>query len=197
MSYENGQMPKNVQKLVKKLADLQLKENWLQLASNGKRIGQEAFTSEMAALEEKGDGLIEELFCTQFALLDIGIIPEDDEFYPDNLRELGEYFLSEYSQDRLAAEIGGEKLDEDLFYAGAYLVRKAKIAEEEAGDDDSWDGDWEEEEDYSEDELREILDQLEQKVRAELNLKEGKTKGKQPEAKIVPLFGDQKKGKKK
>ena len=196
MSYGNGQIPKNVQKLVKKLADLQRKEIWLQLASNGKRIGQDTFTTEMATLEENGDTLIEQLLCTQFALLDIGIIPEDDEFYADNLRELGEYFLSQYSQERLVGEINGEKFDEGLFYAGAYLIRKAEIAEEEADDDDSWDENWEEEEDYSEDGLREILNQLEQKVLAEMSQREGKAGRKQPEAKIVPLFGE-KKGKKK
>jgi hypothetical protein len=48
-----------------------------------------------------------------------------------------------------------------------------------------------------ENELREILDQLEQKVRAEMSQREGKTGRKPPEAKIVPLFGNQKKGKKK
>lgn len=35
-----------------KKADLQRKEIRLQLATNGKRIGQEAFTTEMATLEE-------------------------------------------------------------------------------------------------------------------------------------------------
>jgi len=198
MSYGNGQMPKNVQKLVKKLADLQRKEIGLQLASNGKRIGQDAFATEMAGLEEKGDKLIEELLCTRFAFLDVGIIPDEGNgFFSDNMWELGEYLLDRYSQERLAAEINGEKAEEDLFYAGAYLVRKAEIAEEEAEDDGSWDEDWEVEEDYSEDELREILDQLEQKVRAEMSQREGKADRKQLEAKIVPLFGNQKKGKKK
>ena len=48
-----------------------------------------------------------------------------------------------------------------------------------------------------EDWFRGRLDQMEQKVRAEMSQRERKTGRKPPEAKIVPLFGNQKKGKKK
>jgi len=189
MGYGMDQLPKKVASLVKKLAKLQREKNAYIKSSGGYRLDDHDFCDHMDQLGEKGDKLIEDLCCTKFALLDVGILdPEDEDFYADNLRALAEYFLSLYAEERQDAEIKGEKYDEDLFYAASYLINEARIAEEldEMNEEDG------EDEPIDEEDYYKILAELEDTF-GELIRKEEK---RQPEGKVIQMFGE-KKGKKK
>ena len=189
MGYGMDQLPKNVASLVKKLAKLQREKIAYIKSSGGYRLDDNEFCVHMGKLGEKGDKLIEDLCCTKFALLDIGIMePDDEDFYADNLRALAEYFLSLYAEERQDAEIKGEKYDEDLFYAAGYLINEARTAEE-LDEIDSEDG---EDEPYDEEDYDRILAELEKQF-GDLIREEEK---KQPEGKVIQMFGE-KKGKKK
>ena len=139
---------------------------------------------------EKMDRVIEDLCTTQFAFDEIGFITDPDRkdgYYTDNVREFGEYFLSLYAEGRLQAEVKGEDPDEDLFYAGACLIEEANAADEEAEalDEEIFDMDHPDR-DFAE--LMELIREFQEKETA--------VKKKQPDGKVVPLFGE-KKGKKK
>ena len=189
MGYGMDQLSKKVASLVKKLAKLQREKIEYIKSSGGYRLEDNDFCDHMGQLGDKGDKLIEDLCCTKFALLDVGILDLDDEdFYADNLRALAEYFLSLYSEERQDAEIKGEKYDEDLFYAASYLITEARTVEEldEIDEDDG------EDEPIDEEDYYKILAELEDTF-GELIRKEEK---KQPEGKVIQMFGE-KKGKKK
>ena len=189
MGYGMDQLSKKVASLVKKLAKLQREKIAYIKSSGGYRLEDNDFCDHMGQLGDKGDKLIEDLCCTKFALLDVGILDLDDEdFYADNLRALAEYFLSLYSEERQDAEIKGEKYDEDLFYAASYLITEARTVEEldEIVEDDG------EDEPIDEEHYYKILAELEDTF-GELIRKEEK---KQPEGKVIQMFGE-KKGKKK
>ena len=189
MGYGMDQLSKKVASLVKKLAKLQREKIAYIKSSGGYRLEDNDFCDHMGQLGDKGDKLIEDLCCTKFALLDVGILDLDDEdFYADNLRALAEYFLSLYSEERQDAEIKGEKYDEDLFYAASYLITEARTVEEleEIDEDDG------EDEPIDEEDYYKILAELEDTF-GELIRKEEK---KQPEGKVIQMFGE-KKGKKK
>lgn len=189
MGYGMDQLSKKVASLVKKLAKLQREKIAYIKSSGGYRLEDNDFCDHMGQLGDKGDKLIEDLCCTKFALLDVGILDLDDEdFYADNLRALAEYFLSLYSEERQDAEIKGEKYDEDLFYAASYLITEARTVEEldEIVEDDG------EDEPIDEEDYYKILAELEDTF-GELIRKEEK---KQPEGKVIQMFGE-KKGKKK
>ena len=189
MGYGMDQLSKKVASLVKKLAKLQREKIAYIKFSGGYRLEDNDFCDHMGQLGDKGDKLIEDLCCTKFALLDVGILDLDDEdFYADNLRALAEYFLSLYSEERQDAEIKGEKYDEDLFYAASYLITEARTVEEldEIDEDDG------EDEPIDEEDYYKILAELEDTF-GELIRKEEK---KQPEGKVIQMFGE-KKGKKK
>lgn len=183
------QLPKKVASLVKKLAKLQHEKISYIKFSGGYRLDDSDFCDHMGQMSDKGDKLIEDLCCTKFALLDVGILdPDDEDFYADNLRALAEYFLSLYAEERMDAEIKGEKYDEDLFYAASYLINEARTVEEldeieeEDGEDEPID-----EEDYYRI-LAELEDHFGDLIRQE--------EMKQPEGKVIQMFGE-KKGKKK
>lgn len=72
----------------------------------------------------------------------------------------------------------GEKYDEDLFYAGTLLMHRAMLLDE-AMDDDM--------DEVEEDDLDEMLDLIQE---------EFGDVPEEPEAKIVPLFGEKKDKKK-
>ena len=189
MGYGMDQLPKKVASLVKKLAKLQREKNAYIKSSGGYRLDDHDFCDHMDQLGEKGDKLIEDLCCTKFALLDVGILdPEDEDFYADNLRALAEYFLSLYAEERQDAEMKDKKYDEDLFYAASYLINEARIAEEldEMNEEDG------EDEPIDEEDYYKILAELEDTF-GELIRNEEK---KQPEGKVIQMFGE-KKGKKK
>jgi len=190
MSYGMDQLPKKVASLVKKLAKLQREKIAYIRSSGGYKLDNNDFCEHMGQMSDKGDKLIEDLCCTKFALLDVGILdPEDDEFYAENYRALAECFLSLYAEERQEAEINGEKYDEDLFYAASYLITEAKIMEEL----DEMDSEYgEDEPDEDEEDYYKILAELEETF-GDLIRKEEK---KQPEGKVIQMFGE-KKGKKK
>ena len=118
MGKEYESLPKGVQKLVKKLADVERE----QLSVLRAHYPDEE--ARMMKLIEKGDKVTEELFDTRFALEELGVCyPES----PDDLQEMGEYFLGLYALDRAYAEEDGKEYSEDLFYAGANLRRAADV----------------------------------------------------------------------
>lgn len=111
-------LPTGVQKLVKRLADLERKE--LEVLRDNLPDEEERVLELMG----KADAVVGELFCTKFAMEELGVCYPDS---PDDLMEMGEYFLGEYALDRLYAEEYGEQYSEDLFYAGAYLKQSADV----------------------------------------------------------------------
>ena len=181
-------LPKNVQKLVKKLADIQRKE--LAVLQDETK---DDISEEFRVFFEQEDKVIGDLFCTKFAIEEVGLCfpDDDDDFLSDDLDEMGEYFLGLYALDRLYAEENGEKYSEDLFYAGALLKHKAEAAaeEEELYDFDDFDDDPDEENE----DINEILDRLFETFGNAPGepAKKGK-KGKQADGKVVPLFGENK-----
>ena len=189
MGYGMDQLPKKVASLVKKLAKLQQEKIAYIHSSGGYRLDDNDFCDHMGQLGEKGDKLIEDLCCTKFAFLDIGIMdPDDGDFYADNLRALAEYFLSLYAEERQDAEIKAGSYNEDLFYAASYLINEARTAEE-LDEIDEEDG---EDEPIDEEDYYRILAELEDQF-GDLISEEEK---KQPEGKVIQMFGE-KKGKKK
>ena len=161
-------LPKGVQKLVKKLADIEREQLKVLRAHYPDE------EDRMMKLIEKGDKVTEELFDTKFALEELGLCyPES----PDDLQEMGEYFLGLYALDRAYAEEDGKEYSEDLFYAGANLRRMADVLEDAEIDSDYM-------EDPDDDDFEPLIDGL------------IKTFGDMPEKRsdsnIVNLFRDDK-----
>ena len=188
MGYAMEQLPKKVQKLVKKLADLQRKQvEVMRCGTQGKKTYEE-LEPKINEQFEKGTKLVDELFSTQFATLELGVGFCEEDSFADDLHMVGMYFTERYALDRMMAFVSGDEPDEDLLDAGTYLLHQSLMVDQE---DDPFDRD--EEDDFmTDEEMEEYLADLEQTFG-----NEGKKSGIQPEAKIVPLFGDQKKGKKK
>jgi len=111
-------LPKKVQRLVKKLADIQREE----LAVLRAHVPDEE--PRVMKLIGQGDAVVNELMASKFAMEYLGVCGPDS---PDDLQEMGEFFLGEYALERLFAEECGEEFSEDLFYAGAYLKQSADI----------------------------------------------------------------------
>ena len=168
MGKEYESLPKDVQKLVKKLADIERKQLKVLRAH---APDEEA---RMMKLIEKGDKVTEELFDTRFALEELGVCyPES----PDDLQEMGEYFLGLYALDRAYAEEDGKEYSEDLFYAGANLRRAADVIGDAEMDIDDM-------EDPDDDDFEPLIDSL---IETFGNMPEEKT-----ESNIVNLFGEKK-----
>lgn len=185
MNSGNEQLPKKVVKLVKKLADLQRKQiEIMRWGLRGEKTPEE-LKPVMDEQIEKGSKLVDELFSTQFATIEIGVGFSEEDSFADDLHMMGLYFLERYALERMMGDITDEKFDEDLYYAGTYLLHQALMA---AGEED----DYVDDEDYSEEELEAELARLEETF-GDLIKEEKK---KQPDGKVVQLFGE-KKGKKK
>ena len=168
MGKEYESLPKGVQKLVKKLADVERE----QLSVLRAHYPDEE--ARMMKLIEKGDKVTEELFDTRFALEELGVCyPES----PDDLQEMGEYFLGLYALDRAYAEEDGKEYSEDLFYAGANLRRVADVIGDAEMDIDDM-------EDPDDDDFEPLIDGL---IETFGNMPEEKT-----ESNIVNLFGEKK-----
>ena len=168
MGKEYESLPKGVQKLVKKLADVERE----QLSVLRAHYPDEE--ARMMKLIEKGDKVTEELFDTRFALEELGVCyPES----PDDLQEMGEYFLGLYALDRAYAEEDGKEYSEDLFYAGANLRRAADVIGDAEMDIDDM-------EDPDDDDFEPLIDGL---IETFGNMPEEKT-----ESNIVNLFGEKK-----
>ena len=164
-------LPKGVQKLVKRLANIEREQ--LKML----RAGFPDEKARMIALIDQGNKVTEELMCSKFAMEEIGVCYPDS---PDDLQEMGEFLLGEYALERIYAEENGDQYDEDLFYAGANLKQAADMLAE-VGDDAFPD-------DESDDEFESYLNSL---VDQFVEEKAGKKDGK-----VVPLFGEKKDKKK-
>ena len=182
--YENGQLPKKVVKLVKKLADLQRKQvEIIRWGTNGEKTPDELYPLKNEQFET-GTKLVDELFSTQFATIEIGVGFSEDDSFADDLHMMGLYFLERYALERMMSDITGEKLDEDLYYAGTYLLHQSLLVSEEE-DDEDFIGDYE-----GDDE--DLMAWLENMPVDGQDSKEEK----QPDGKVIQMFGE-KKGKKK
>ena len=160
-------LPKGVQKLVKKLADIEREQLKVLRAHYPDE------EDRMMKLIEKGDKVTEELFDTKFALEELGLCyPES----PDDLQEMGEYFLGLYALDRAYAEEDGKEYSEDLFYAGVNLRRAAEVFGDEETDIDYM-------EDPDDDDFEPLIDGL--------NKTFGNVQEDKPESNIVNLFTDE------
>lgn len=168
MGNEFDSLPKGVQKLVKKLADIERE----QLKTLRAHYPDEE--ARMMELIDKGNKITEDLFDTKFAKVMLGL------FYPErseDLREMGEYFLGLYALDRAYAEEDGKEYSEDLFYAGANLRRAADVLEDAEIDCDYM-------EDPDDDDFEPLIDGL---IKTFGNMPE-----KGSESNIVNLFRDDK-----
>ena len=181
MEHARDMLPKNVQKLIKRLADIQRKE--IVLLHGGLQNPGKAKENEqkMTELFEKASKAIEELFATRFAAIDLGVGWDEDATYAEDLHHFAAYFLSLYTMERLAGEVCGEDPDEDLFYAAALLTHRSTVAAQAEDEDDYYEDD-----DPDKDDFDRLLDRLEAQS-------ESKPDGLS-EPKIVPLFGDRKGG---
>ena len=124
------------------------------------------------------------MFCTKFATIEIGIGFSEDDSLADDLHMMGLYFLERYALERMMCDVTGEKLDEDLYYAGTYLLHQSLLVSGEEDEEDFID-------DYAGDE-EDLMAWLENMPVDEQTSKEKK----QPEGKVIQMFGE-KKGKKK
>lgn len=160
-------LPKGVQKLVKKLADVEREQLSLLRAH---MPDEEA---RMMELIDKGNRITEDLFDTKFAAEELGLCyPES----PDDLREMGEYFLGLYALDRAYAEEDGKEYSEDLFYAGVNLRRAADVIGDEEIDFDM--------EDLDDDDFEPLIDGLISTF--------GDMPEESPGSNVVNLFGKKK-----
>ena len=123
MGYANDQFKKNVMRVIRKMAAVEREE--ISLISENKKNTikpPQDFADQLSALFDKGNDLIIELFKTDFAFTVLGCSPfESEEAHADNLQMLGEHLLGIYGLDEHAEP------EEDVFYAGAYLVHRAAI----------------------------------------------------------------------
>ena len=178
MEHAKNILPKNVQKQIKRLADIQRKEVALLQASQKSEIQAKEMDRKLSDLFDKGSKAIEELFCTRFASIDLGIGWDEEATYAEELHHFAAYFLSLYTMERLAAEVCEEEYDEDLFYAAALLMHRSTIAAQTDREDD-YDDD-----DPDEDEYDRLLDRMMEESGDEPDFPE--------EPKVVPLFGEKK-----
>lgn len=178
MEHATDMLPKNVQKQIKRLADIQRKEVALLQASQKSEKQEKEIDRKLNDLFDKGSKVIEELFSTRFAAIDLGIGWDEDATYAEDLHHFAAYFLSLYTMERLAAEVCGETCDEDLFYAAALLMHRSTVAAQADNEDDYDDYD------PDEDEYDRFLNRMTEES------------GDKPDAlaepKIVPLFGEKK-----
>ena len=179
-------MPVGVQKNIKKIADYERKI--LAILRQNPPDEEEKVTKIM----DQADAVVEKLFNTRFAVLEVGVYNPED---PDDLMAMGEYLLGEYAMERIFAEQYNKEYDEDLFYAGAYIRETGETYMEEAYDDtvdfgDDFEDDFDADEDddlpprVTPEEFQSILEDIMGKVQ---NAKAKKNGGR-----IVPLFGEDK-----
>ena len=125
MGHRFDRLPGGIQKSIKRLADIEQKI----LAVLRQELPDEE--ERVHKLMDQGDRVVEKLFDTQFAVVDIGVWNPGD---PDDLQEMAEYLLGEYAAERVFSEESGMEYDEDLFYAGAYLKNSSEAQQGELTD---------------------------------------------------------------
>lgn len=173
-------LPKNVQKLIKRLADCQRKEITLLRSANDTGMKSKDFEQKAMDLFEKSNKALEDLFNTRFVSEEIGIGWDEEATASEEMHQLGIYFLGIYAMERMIAEASGAiEYNEDLLYAGMLLVHRAVLLGDEDDDFEKMDfGD--EESELWEDMLKEASS-LESADPDKSN--------------VVQLFGDKKKKK--
>ena len=124
-------LPRDVQILVKQLAGIQQMDIALQYSGAEGRRPPEVIASQRVRLVKDGDKVIAELLANRF-VAEMPSIGGAEGGRPDRMRKLGSWLLGRYAVERTDTESAGEKhYDEELFYAGALLIRRAMLSEEE------------------------------------------------------------------
>ena len=116
MGKRSGRLPGHVQKLIKRLADIERDELALLHTDDPDE------DDRMISLITKRKTVKETLFRTEFAREEVGV---SDPYSPEDLMKMGRFLLGEYALDRLAAEEGEEPFGEEFFYAWACLKQDA------------------------------------------------------------------------
>ena len=183
MEYRYDFMPKNVQKLVKRLADLQRKEIELLKIRSASGQEPEGYEQKLSDIYTKSTKAIEDILNTRFVVVELGIGWDEDETYSEVLHNLAEYFLTVYAMGRLTAEMKNEQPDEDMFYAASFIMHRSMV---EAANEDEDDYEIEEYDSDDDDDYEPLLDRMAEEF-GDLTTETSDSKKK---AKIVPLFGD-------
>ena len=183
MEYRYDFMPKNVQKLVKRLADLQRKEIELLKIRSASGQEPEGYEQKLSDIYTKSTKAIEDILNTRFVVVELGIGWDEDETYSEVLHNLAEYFLTGYAMGRLTAEMKNEQPDEDMFYAASFIMHRSMV---EAANEDEDDYEIEEYDSDDDDDYEPLLDWMAEEF-GDLTTETSDSKKK---AKIVPLFGD-------
>ena len=179
MGYAMDELPKKVAKLVSKLADIQRKNvEIMRSAAKGEKTEKE-LSVKIDEQYEKSMKVVEELFSTQFAIVEIGVGFSEEDSFADDLHMMGLYFMERYALDRMICKISGDKPDEDFLDAGTWLLHQSLMVSGE----ENFIGDYEGDDD--------LTAWFENQPADEQPLKEKK----QPDGKVVQLF-DKKNGKK-
>ncbi len=145
--------PADVTKLIKKLARIEKEEIDFERKYRDSKVTDKTiniFQKMMVKGEEARDAIINMKVFT-----DVLEQEEEESGHAADLHRVGTLLLSAYTMDRVQKEAMGEESDEELFYAGANLLKHAMIEmdeedEEEEEDEDDWDE--EDDEDWDEDE---------------------------------------------
>ena len=151
MGFAKEQLDRYVMKVIRKLAAVEREEIAL-IAVNKKKKGKpsQELKDQLNALFERGNDSIIDLLQTNYAFGVLGGNPFESEEDPaDNLRILGEHLLGVYALDRMLAEMDHVDPEEDVFYAGTYLVHRATVSAVNEEDQDEAD-------DLDEEEVKEI-----------------------------------------
>ncbi len=183
MEYSYDFLPKNVQKLLKRMANLQRKELALLKSCNESDSMPEDFDQILSDLFMKGTKAVEDLLNTRFADEEFGFTPNGEATDAEMLQNMGDYFLGVYARGRFVAEAKNEEPDEDMYYAACLILhRYALLARDEEDDDDY---EIMEYDSIDDDDYEPLLDRLVEEF-GDLTAEGSDSKKK---AKIVPLFG--------
>ena len=173
MQSYDGFLPKNIQKILIRMANLQRKEIEIMRTVRDPEAMTEETLQKLQDITDKGTKAILELLQTRYATATIGIGEDEEATIADILHQCADYFLGLYALERLSMESLGEEGNEDMFYAAAFLAHRSILASDE-------------EDLYPEDEEDEY-DSLLTRLAGE---------EEEDPRKIVPLFGDRENGKK-
>ncbi len=132
--------PAGVTKLIKKLAKVEKEEIDFERKYADSKVTEKTvniFHKLMEKGEEARDAIINQ---KDFAEV---LEPEEESSHAADLHRVGTVLLAAYTMDRVQKEAMGEGSDEELFYAGANLLKHAMIEmdEEDEEDEEDWDED--------------------------------------------------------
>lgn len=182
MEYSYDFLPKNVQKLLKRMANLQRKELALLKSCNESDSMPEDFDQKLSDLFIKGTKAVEDLLNTRFADEEFGFTPNGEATDAEMLQNIGDYFLGVYARGRFVAEAKNEEPDEDMYYAACLILHRYALVDQHEDDYEIEEYDSNDDDD----DYEPLIDRLVEEF-GDLTAETADSKKK---AKIVPLFGD-------